>query len=150
VVQGESIELTLTDIYCLTSLPMFGIVGETQPVLPRGRKLRGFVDTHGTEECRVKDGAIPIEELERLETRAIAVVVVRIVGTHAPHRISGGLMMIVKSVLAGTYYGWAHMLLMSMRRQLSSCRRSTGETFASILCCMPSSIYIRFLLYAHM
>ena len=36
VVQEHRIELTVQDLYFLTGLPPLGMVGNTQPVLPRG------------------------------------------------------------------------------------------------------------------
>ena len=46
IVQGHQIELTVQDIYFLTGLPPFGMVGNTQPVLPRGQNIMEFVERH--------------------------------------------------------------------------------------------------------
>lgn len=45
-------------------------------------------------------------------------------------------MMLVESVLARTYYGWAQMMLLSMKRQLSLCKRYVNSecAFGTILC----------------
>jgi hypothetical protein len=56
--------------------------------------------------------------------------VVHIVGTHAPHMISDGLIMLVENVLAGTYYGWDEMLLMAPKHQITSRCRDLGEKFS--------------------
>ena len=53
--------------------------------------------------------------LERLETRVVATVVLRILGNQALHHIMGGQMMLVESVLSGTYYGWAQIMLSSLK-----------------------------------
>ena len=42
IVQGHRIELTDQDLYFLTGLPPLGMVGNTQPVLPRGRNIMDF------------------------------------------------------------------------------------------------------------
>ena len=44
VVQGHRIELIVQDVYFLTGLPPLGMVGNTQPVLPRGRHIMEFVE----------------------------------------------------------------------------------------------------------
>ena len=46
VVQGHGIELTVQDLYFLTGLPQLGMVGNTHPVLPRGRNIMEFVERH--------------------------------------------------------------------------------------------------------
>ena len=46
VVQGHRIELTVQDVYFLTGLPPLEMVGNTQPVLPRGRNIMEFVERH--------------------------------------------------------------------------------------------------------
>ena len=45
-------------------------------------------------------------------------------------------MMIVESVLGGTYYGWAHMMLVSLKRQLSLCKREVNHdcAYGTVFC----------------
>lgn len=66
MVRGEEIQPTLPDIYFMTGLPMYGVVGDTQLVLPRGRTLHELVEKHRTQGSRVHDGAIQITYIERL------------------------------------------------------------------------------------
>ena len=115
VVQGHRIELTIQDMYFLTGLPPLGMVGNTQPVLPRRRHIMEFVERHSRLGLQVKGTRIPIGDLERLETCAVAAAVLRILGNQALHHITGGQMMIVESVLGGTYYGWPQMMLVSLK-----------------------------------
>ena len=91
------------------------MVGDTQPVLPRGRNIMEFVERHCRPGVRVKGTRTTVGDLERLETRAVAAIVLRILGSQAFHHITGGKMMIVESVLGGTYYGWAQMMLVSVK-----------------------------------
>ena len=65
-----------------------------------------FVEHHFQTGLHVKGNRIPIGDLERLQTRAMATAVLRILGNQALHHITGGQMMLVESVLSGTYYGW--------------------------------------------
>ena len=56
------------------------MVGNTQLVLPRGQNIIEFVECHCRPGLQVKGTQIPIGDLERLETRAVAVAVLRILG----------------------------------------------------------------------
>ena len=40
-------------------------------------------------------------------------------------------MMIVESVLSGTYYGWAQMMLVSLKQQRSLCKRQLNHDCAN-------------------
>ena len=84
-------------------------------MLPWGRNIMEFVERHCRPGVRVKGTQILIGDLERLETRAVAATVLWILGSQALHHITGGQMMIVESVLSVTYYGWAQMMLVSLK-----------------------------------
>ena len=101
VVQGHRIELKIQDVYFLTVLSPLGMVGNTQPVLPRGRNIMEYVERHCRPGLQVKGTQIPIGDLEILETRGVVTAVLRILGSQAFHHITGGQMMIVESVLSG-------------------------------------------------
>ena len=90
VVQGHRIELTVQDLYFLTSLPPLGMVGNTQPVLPRGCNIMEFIKRHCRPGVQVKGTRISIGDLERLEIRAATTAVLRILGSQAFHHITGG------------------------------------------------------------
>ena len=90
VVQGHRIELTVQDLYFLTSLPPLGMVGNTQPVLPWGQNIMEFVERHCRSGLQVKGTRIPIGDLERLETRAVAIAVLWILGNQVLHHITRG------------------------------------------------------------
>ena len=91
------------------------MVGNTQPVLPRGHNIIDFVECHFHPGLQIKGTWMPISDLERLETCVVAAAVLRILGNQALHHITGGQMMLVESVLSGTYYGWAQMMLSSLK-----------------------------------
>ena len=54
-------------------------------------------------------------------------------GVPSHHR---GQMILVESVLSGTYYGWAQMMLVSLKRQLSLCKRQVNHdcSYGTLLC----------------
>ena len=115
IVQGHRIELTVQDIYFLTSLPPLGMVGNTQPVLPKGQNIIEFLECHCRPGLQFKGTWIPIGDLERLDTRVVAAAVLWILGNQELHHITGGQMMLLESVLSGNYYGWAQMMLLSLK-----------------------------------
>ena len=45
-------------------------------------------------------------------------------------------MMLVESVLSGTYYVWAQMMMSLLKRQLSLCKRQVNHDYAygTVLC----------------
>ena len=83
IVQGHRIELTVQDIYFLTGLPPLGMVGNTQPMLPRGQNIMEFGECHFRPSLHVKGTQIPIGDLERLETHVVVAAVLRILGNQA-------------------------------------------------------------------
>ena len=59
----------------------------------------------------------------------------RILGSTGSHKISGGQLQLVERVIGGTYYGWGHMYLQAIRRQLNKSKTSgAGFCFGSFLC----------------
>jgi len=55
----------------LTNYPLFLSVGDTQQVLPHGRRLEELAEDHGNPNVRVRDDAIQIVDLGRLETLVV-------------------------------------------------------------------------------
>ena len=80
-----------------------------------GHNIIQFVERHFQPGLQVKGTQIPIRDLERLETHAVAAVVLWILGSQVLHHITRGQMMIMEKVLSGTYYGWAQMMLVSLK-----------------------------------
>ena len=66
----------------------------------------------------------------------MAAAVLRVLHSQAFHHITGGQMMIVESVLSGTYYGWAQMMLVAVKRQLSLCKWKVNHdcAYGTMLC----------------
>ena len=118
----HGIELTIQDIYFLTRLPPLGVVGDIHPVLPHGRNIVEFVDRHCGLGAHAKGTTIMISDLERLETRDVVATVLQILGSHEFNHITWRHMMLVESVLRGTYYGCVQMMLSSVKLNVSLCR----------------------------
>ena len=73
-------------------------------------------------------------DIKILVTRVVAVMVLCILESSGPHKISGGKLQIVERVMEGTYYGWAHMYLTMVWCLLNHARTVGGDL------CFPSFI----------
>jgi hypothetical protein len=73
--------------------------------------------------------------MDALAHRCIAAMIVRVYGSLATQRISGGQLMVMERVLAGEHFAWGLTLHARMVGQLDHCRSmDTGEfSFGSIL-----------------
>lgn len=83
------------------------MVGDIHSELPRGRNITKFVECHCPWDVRGEGMIILIGDLEWLETWVVFVAVLQVLDSQVFHHITGGQMMLVESVLARTYYGWA-------------------------------------------
>ena len=88
--QGQRIEITLVYVYFLTGLPMLGVVGDLAPVLSRGETLEELCDRHCYAMTYVHGSHILMSDIEDLSTRAVATLLLRILGSTGSHKISGG------------------------------------------------------------
>ena len=110
-VQGERVDLTLADVYFLTGLPCLGRVADTQP---RGSADLDIVDMAVRfcgAEARVHRNALRVGDLREPVVRATIACIVRILGSQAPEKVSGGQMQLVERTLEGTYFAWGQMFL---------------------------------------
>ena len=105
-VQGERVDLTLTDVYFLTGLPCLGRVADTQPRVSADLDMEDMVERFCRPDARVHRNALLVRDLRERAVQAMATCVVRILGSQSPEKVSGGQMQIVERVLGGTYFAW--------------------------------------------
>ena len=115
IIHGERSEITLQDMYFFASLPLLGVIADVSLKLRRGVLMGDLCARHYYAMDYVHASYILVCDIESLETYVVAVMVLQILGSKAPHNISGDQLLMVKSVLRGTYYGWAHMYLNTVR-----------------------------------
>jgi hypothetical protein len=130
-VQGEQIPFTaVEDIYFLTGLPFRGMPLPAEPVLPRTILL---VDI-GQRYCSGRDfmsrTVVSIGAIDSLAHRCIVAMIVRIYGSLATQRISGGQLLVLERVLVGERFAWGLMLHARMVAQLDHCRSTSGGEFS--------------------
>ena len=99
----------MQDVYFFTGLPMLGVISDTTPKLSHGETLDDLCERHYYASTYVHGSYILICDIESLSTRAVVAMVVWILGSSGPHKISRGQLQMVERVMAGTYYGWAQM-----------------------------------------
>jgi hypothetical protein len=136
-VRGERVEFTAEeDVYFLTGLPFRGTPMLMAPVMPRETDLAGFARRFCSRGHFMTGSAVRINALDVLLHRCVASMIVRIYGTTAPHRMSGGELSLMERVVVGRErFAWGMALHSQMVAQLDRCR-STGRgefTFGSIL-----------------
>jgi hypothetical protein len=136
-VRGERVEFTAEeDVYFLTGLPFRGTPMLTAPVMPRETDLAGFARRFCSGGHFMTGSAVRINALDVLLHRCVASMIVRIYGSTAPHRISGGELSLMERVVVGRErFAWGLALHSQMVAQLDRCRSAgRGEfTFGSIL-----------------
>jgi hypothetical protein len=136
-VRGERVEFTAEeDVYFLTGIPFRGTPMLTAPVMPRETDLAGFARRFCSGGHFMTGSAVRINALDVLLHRCVASMIVRIYGSTAPHRMSGGELSLMERVVVGRErFAWGMALHSHMVAQLDRCR-STGQgefTFGSIL-----------------
>jgi hypothetical protein len=73
---------------------------------------------------------VSIDAIDSLAHRCIATMIVRIYGSLATQRISGGQLLVLERVVAGEQFAWGLMLHARMVAQLDHCRSTDGGEFA--------------------
>jgi hypothetical protein len=137
LVRGEQISFTLMeDIYFLTGLPFRGTPLPVDPVLPRDTHLRTVAERYCSGEHYMTRTSVRISGIDALLHRCIATMIVRVYGSRATHRISGGELIVMERVVVGReWFAWGLTLHAQMITQLDRFW-STGTrefAFGSIL-----------------
>jgi hypothetical protein len=137
LVRGEQIPFTaVEDIYFLTGLPFQGTLLPAEPVLPRGTHLSEIAERYCSGDNYMFGTVVSISGLDSLVHRCIAAMIVRVYGSLATQRISGGQLLVLERVVVGCErFSWGLTLHARMITQLDRCwATGTGEfVFGSIL-----------------
>jgi hypothetical protein len=137
LVRGEQITFTaVEDIYFLTGLPFRGTPLPADPVLSRDTPLQEVAERYCSGKHYMTGSSVRISGIDAMLHRCVAAMIVRVYGSRATHRISGGELMLMERVVVGReWFAWGVTLHAQMIAQLDHCR-STGKgefMFGSIL-----------------
>ena len=91
-VQGERVDLTLTDVYFLTGLPCLGRVSDTQLRVSADIDMDDMLERFWRPDSQVHRNALLVRDLQEPVVWAMAACVVRVLGSQAPEKVSGGQM----------------------------------------------------------
>ena len=105
-VQGERVDLTLTDVYFLTGLPCLGRVADTQPRVSADLDMDDMLEWFCRPEAQVHRNALLVRDLREPTVWAMAACVVRVLGSQSPEKVSAGQMQFMERVLSRTYFAW--------------------------------------------
>jgi hypothetical protein len=136
MVRGEQIAFTaVEDIYFLTGLPFRGTPLPAEPVLPADVSLATLGRRYCSRENYMSGSIVSIGAMDALAHRCVAAMIVRVYGSLATQRISGGQLRVMGRALAGEHFAWGLTLHARMVGQLDRCRSTdTGDfAFGSIL-----------------
>jgi hypothetical protein len=137
LVRGEQIPFTMVeDVYFLTGLPFRGTPLPADPVLSRDTHMQTVTERYCSGEHYMTGMSVSISGIDALLHRCIAAMIVRVYGSRATHRISGGEFFLMERVVAvRERFSWGLTLHAQMIAQLDRCRSTgTGEfAFGSIL-----------------
>jgi hypothetical protein len=102
MVRGELIAFTMVEeIYFLTGLAFWGMPLPTEPVLPREATLVTVGQRFYSEVDFMSGTIVSIGAMDALAHRYIATMIVRVYGSLATQRISGGQLCVLEMVLVG-------------------------------------------------
>ena len=91
----------MEEIYFLTGLPFRGTPLPTDPVLLRDTPLQEVTKRYCSGEHYMTGTSVSISGIDALLHRCIAAMIVRVYGSRAPHRISGGELSLMERVVVG-------------------------------------------------
>jgi hypothetical protein len=102
LMRGEKIPFTaVEDIYFLTGLPFRGTPLPAEPVLLRDTHLANVTQRYCSGENYMSGTIVSISGLDLLLHRCIAAMIVRVYGSLATQRISGGQLLVMERVVVG-------------------------------------------------
>jgi hypothetical protein len=136
MVRGEKIAFTaVEDIYFLTGLPFWGTPLPAELVLPEDVALVTVGWRFCSRENFMSGSIVSIRAVDALAHHCIIVMIVRVYGSLATQRISGGQLSVIERVLDGEHFAWGLTLHARMVGKLDRCwSMDTGEfAFGSIL-----------------
>jgi hypothetical protein len=136
LVRGEKIPFTVVeDVYFLTGLPFQGMPLLVEPVLPRDTTLTTIGQRYCLGENFMSGTVVSISAIDSLAHCFIMAMIVRVYGSLAIQRISGGQLLMLERVVVDEKFAWGLTLYALMIAQLDRCRSTgVGEfSFGSIL-----------------
>jgi hypothetical protein len=91
----------MEDVYFLTGLPFQGTPFPAEPMLPRDTPLQEVAVRYCSGERYMTGSSVQISALDALLHECVVAMIVRVYGSTAPHRISGGELMLMERVVVG-------------------------------------------------
>jgi hypothetical protein len=105
LVRGEHSPFTaVEDVYFLTGIPFRGVPLLAEPVLPRDLTLVIVGQRYCSSPNFMSGMVVSIGSIDSLVHRCIATMIVRVYGSLATQRISGGQLLVLGRVLAGEQF----------------------------------------------
>ena len=117
-------------MYFLTGLPFWGMLLPREPVLPGDRQLATLGQRYYLRENFMSGSIVSIRVMDALVHHCVATMMMRVYGSLATQRISGGQLRIMGRALVGENFSWGLMLHANMVGQLHRCQVADSGEFA--------------------
>ena len=135
--QGETLELTVEDIYFITGLSRRGVPVNLEGTGRGGDPLsvQNYVDIFCTPGTQKKGSSVLIANIQDFTLQVLASTIVRLAGSIGLHMATRNQMRVAVDYFRGALYDWCSGFSPIMRRKLSDCKRGRRNNFgyASIL-----------------
>ena len=135
--QGETLELTVEDIYFITGLSQWGPPMKLEGIGRGGDPLsvQNYVDIFCTPGTQNKGSSILLVDIQDFTLQVLSSTIMRIAGSSALHLATRNQMRIAVDCFRGALYDWCLGVASIMRRHLSDCKRGRHKNvgYASIL-----------------
>ena len=135
--QGETLELTMEDIYFITGLSQRGVPVNLEGTGRGGDPLsvQNYVDMFCIPGTQKKGSSVLIADIQDFTLQVLASTIVRLAGSSGLHMATKNQIRVAVDCFRGALYDWCSGIAPIMTRQLSDCKRGRRKNFgyASIL-----------------
>jgi hypothetical protein len=125
----HTMSLDIEDIYFLTGLSRRGYHVSLTGNRGGGSPMSEYCSLHYVPEAERKKGKVVIWGVRDLTLRTILFTIARMVGSSAPHMALQSFFQYAIECIEPRVFNWADVVLRSMKRQLTKCRRGNLKQF---------------------
>jgi hypothetical protein len=125
----HTLSLDIEDIYFLTGLSRRGYHVSLTGSRGGGLPMSEYCRLHCVPEAERKKGKVAIWGVRDLTLRTILFTIARMAGSSAPHMVLQSYFQYAIECTEPRVFNWADVVLRSMKRQLTKCRRGNLKQF---------------------
>ena len=129
--QGESLEITLEDIYFIISLSLRGAPVNLDGIGRGGDPIsvQNYIEIYCTLGTQKRGSCIPIAHIHDLPLQVLTSTIVRVAGSSSLHLTTQNQMRLEVDCMQGDLYDWCSGVVPILRKQLSDCKKGRRKSF---------------------